>query len=49
MKLRNKKTGEIVEVCRVCPDPFEARDFDCNSLAELNEKWEDYEESKGDD
>ena len=36
MKLRNKKTGEIVE----------ATDFniisDYNSLAELNEVWEDY-------
>lgn len=40
MKLRNKKTGEIVE----------ATDFniisDYNSLAELNEEWEDYEEPK---
>ena len=38
MKLKNKKTGEIVE----------ATDFnimsDYNSLAELNEEWEDYEE-----
>lgn len=38
MKLRNKKTGEIVE----------ATDFniisDYASLAELNEEWEDYEE-----
>ena len=46
MKLRNKKTGEIIEVCKVCPEPFGARDFDCNSLAELNERWEDYEEPK---
>lgn len=41
MKLRNKKTGEIVE----------ATDFniisDYDSLAELNEEWEDYEEPKG--
>ena len=40
MKLRNKKTGEIVE----------ATDFniisDYNSLAELNEEWEDYKEPK---
>ena len=40
MKLRNKRTGEIVE----------ATDFniisDYNSLAELNEEWEDYEEPK---
>lgn len=46
MKLRNKKTGEIVEICTVCPEPFEARDFSCNSLAELNAEWEDYEEPK---
>ena len=40
MKLRNRKTGEIVE----------ATDFniisDYNSLAELNSEWEDYEEPK---
>lgn len=40
MKVRNKKTGEIVE----------ATDFNIiseyNSLAELNEEWEDYEEPK---
>lgn len=41
MKLRNKKTGEIVEICKICPEPFEARDFHCNSLAELNAEWED--------
>ena len=41
MKLRNKKTGEIIEVCRVCPEPFEAIDFDCNSLTELIKEWED--------
>lgn len=41
MKLRNKKTGEIVEICKICPEPYEARDFACNSLAELNEEWED--------
>lgn len=44
MKLRNKKTGEVIEVCKVNPEPFEALDFTCNSLAELNEEWEDYEE-----
>ena len=40
MKLRNKKTGEIVE----------ATDFNIiseyNSLAELNAEWEDYEKPK---
>ena len=56
MRLRNKKTGEIVETDYM----FEvsvptARTFGCksydqiatyNSLAELNEEWEDYEEPK---
>ena len=46
MRLRNKKTGEIVEICKICPEPYEARDFDCSSLAELNEEWEDYEDRK---
>ena len=48
MKLRNKKTGETIENCKVNLEPFEARDFECNSLAELNEEWEDApEEPKG--
>ena len=46
MKLRNKKTREIVEVCKINPEPFEATDFSCSSLVELNEEWEDYEDSK---
>ena len=37
MKLRNKKTGKIKEV-----DPLVIGGF--QSLAELNEEWEDYEE-----
>ena len=47
MKLRNKKTGEIVEKY---PDRFvinsgeQIRQY--GSLAELNEEWEDYEEPK---
>ena len=44
MKLRNKKTGEIIEICRVTPEPFEARDIEYNSLKELNEEWEDMPE-----
>lgn len=51
MKLRNKKTGEVVdriwwdaEVDKVCIDG-ECMNFYC-SLAELNEEWEDYEEPK---
>ena len=55
MKLRNKKTGEIVEV--ITGDTFEAGGIQIRSLkrdpqivryypslAELNEEWEDYEE-----
>ena len=51
MKLRNKKTGEVV-----CPHNFELfrdpnniviGDYEYSSLAELNEDWEDYEEPEG--
>ena len=52
MKLRNKKTGEIVEISMLsitrhekdvpCSGPF----YGADSLAELNEEWEDYEEKK---
>ena len=54
MKLRNKKTGEIIEL--LAKPSFVKRDkgnfllseVNCfNSLAELNEEWEDYEEPKG--
>ena len=47
MKLRNKKNGEIIETY---PDRFvvnsgsQIRQY--NSLAKINEEWEDYEESK---
>ena len=52
MKLRNKKTGEIIEL--LAKPSFVKRNDDYlqseinsfNSLAELNEEWEDYEESK---
>jgi hypothetical protein len=55
MKLRNKKTGEIVEFRylqsdHVAPLVLSTRESDkpemytYNSLAELNEEWEDYEE-----
>lgn len=40
MRLRNKKTGEVVIVIDHLFDNY-------NSLAELNEEWEDYEEPKG--
>lgn len=46
MKLRDKETGEVkfvdyIELRGVCPYNFGNYKF--NSLAELNEKWEDYE------
>lgn len=49
MKLRNKKTGEIVErvdiTIREVGVVFN-NDETYNSLAELNDEWEDYEEQK---
>ena len=52
MKLRNKKTREIIEL--LAKPSFVKRNDDYlqsevntfNSLAELNEEWEDYEEPK---
>lgn len=43
MKLRNKKTGETIDI--IC---HKAGDFrkKIESLAQLNEEWEDYEEPK---
>lgn len=56
MKLKNKKTGEIVDAHEidlidnyVYLKIFRAGDYDTkqyNSLAELNEEWEDYKEPK---
>ena len=57
MKLRNKKTGEIIETDYKLSVsvPNERKLYGCNtydelkgytSLAELNEDWEDYEELK---
>lgn len=51
MKLRNKKTGEIVEAVWWDEEVDELcvggdRLYFYNSLAELNEEWEDYEEPK---
>lgn len=41
MKLRNKKTGEILELC--CHRSGDYREK-YDSLAKLNEEWEDYKE-----
>lgn len=48
MKLKNKKTGEIVEfenITRVYK--FIGNQNTYGSLSELNKEWEDYEEPKG--
>lgn len=60
MKLRNKKTGEIIDLdianikaqfgaISVIPLPIElgGDGYVYNSLAGLNEEWEDYKEPKG--
>lgn len=39
MKLRNKKTGEVIRFY----DGIRLNGEDYDSLAELNEEWEDYE------
>lgn len=50
MKLRNRKTGEIIEFDAILPVKDVAGDsvahLEYGSLAELNEEWEDYEEPK---
>ena len=55
MKLRNKKTGEIGNLkpynedgrIWVWTDNVSKPEYRYNSLAELSEEWEDYEELKG--
>lgn len=53
MKLRNKKTGEIIETRKIIQNAFgaiimltldedERYPYEFHSLAELNEEWEDY-------
>lgn len=44
MKLRNKRTGEIKAFDEVIREAYKWNNY--NSLAELNEEWEDYEEPK---
>lgn len=52
MRLRNKKTGEIIELLakpsfvKRVNDYLQSEVNTFNSLAELNEEWEDYEEPK---
>lgn len=56
MRLRNKKTGEVVEPVGIScingryfirfEDERGVFKYECRSLAQLNEEWEDYEEPK---
>lgn len=52
MKLRNKKTGEIIEILAKLSfvkrndDYLQSEVNTFNSIAELNAEWEDYEEPK---
>lgn len=52
MRLRNKKTGHIIECSIICSDEnlsprlIESNEGRPITLAELNEEWEDYEENK---
>ncbi|MCR5700206.1 MAG: hypothetical protein K6G49_02120 [Candidatus Saccharibacteria bacterium] len=52
MKLRNKKTGEIGKILKQLSEDNQIdiitddKLYVVNSLAELNEEWEDYEEPK---
>ena len=46
MKLRNKKTGEIVTFETDIYADTEDRTYEFKSIAELNKEWEDYEEPK---
>ncbi len=52
MKLRNKKTGEIIEFDAILPVKDVSGDsvahLEYNSLNEFNEEWEDCEEPKKD-
>ena len=42
MKLRNKKTGEITEGAVWIETRLHTKPFDCSSIADLVEFWEDY-------
>lgn len=44
MRLKNKKTGEIIEFKTPACMVDEKYSYQYDSLAELNEEWEDYEE-----
>lgn len=48
MKLRNKKTGKIIEFKTPACMVDEKYSYQYDSLAELNEEWEDYKEPKDD-
>ena len=46
MRLRNKKTGEIIELEGLIQFDAEDRTYEVPSIEAFNEEWEDYEEPK---
>ena len=44
MKLRNKKTGEVVDGSIILKTDYHSRPWNCDSIAEIVEHWEDYKE-----
>ena len=44
MKLRNKKTGEVVDGSIILKTDYHSHPWNCDSIAEIVEHWEDYKE-----
>ena len=44
MKLRNKKTGEVVNGSIILKTDYHSHPWNCDSIAEIVEHWEDYKE-----
>ena len=42
MKLRNKKTGEVVDGSIILKTDYHSHPWNCDSIAEIVEHWEDY-------
>lgn len=51
MKLRNKKTGDIVDTFEITVSEYDSHyvwlwDYDYTSVKDFLDEWEDYDESK---
>lgn len=44
MKIINKRTGEVIEICRANPRPSESGELPCDSFQELCDEWEEFNE-----